>query len=72
MAKVHTRRKRKFCVSTNTNYKINFKKCVRKARPKTFKSEEAANAWAKEQGIEKYELVNLRLSDVDKKIKVVY
>ncbi|MBT3297631.1 hypothetical protein HN385_01805 [archaeon] len=72
MAKVHTRMKRKLCISSNTNYKINFNKSVHKTRPKTFKSEEAAQAWAKAQGIEKYELVNLRLSDSAKKIKVVY
>ncbi len=72
MAKVHTRKKRKFCVNTHTNYKINFNKCVNKKRPKTFKSEEAAKIWAKEQGIEKFELVNLRIGNVDKKIKVVY
>lgn len=40
--------------------------------PKTFKSEELANKWAKDNGIEKFKLVDLRrLGSTDKKIKVV-
>ena len=44
----------------------------RKKRPKTFKSEEAARAWAERQGIKNYKLVNLRSPEAkDKKIRVV-
>lgn len=45
----------------------------RKARPKTFKSEEAAHAYAKAQGLDKYSLENLRLDSAeDKKIRIVF
>jgi hypothetical protein len=45
----------------------------RKSRPKSFKTEESAKAWAKEQGIEKYNLRNLRSEDATvKKIIVEY
>ena len=44
----------------------------RKSRPKTFKSEEAAKAWAEKQKIKNYDLVNLKLeSSSQKKIRVV-
>ncbi|MCB9362200.1 hypothetical protein H6504_02080 [Candidatus Woesearchaeota archaeon] len=44
----------------------------RKIRAKTFSSEEAAKTWAKEQGIEKYTLENLKSSEATtKKIRVV-
>ncbi len=36
------------------------KRGTRKKRPKTFKTEEAAHAWAKNKGIPHYDLVNLR------------
>ena len=42
----------------------------RKKRPKTFKSEEAAKKWAESQGINNYELKNLRFTNKDKKIRV--
>lgn len=35
----------------------------RQTRPKTFKSEEAATAWAKANGIEKFSIENLRSSE---------
>ncbi|MBU1111982.1 MAG: hypothetical protein ABIG93_00760 [archaeon] len=69
--KVHTRAKRKFKISTNTNYKINLKGSIKKVRPKTFKNEEAAHVWAKAQGLKDYKLRNLRLESAsDKKIRV--
>lgn len=41
-------------------------------RTRTFKSEEAAKAWAEKQGIKNYKLVNLRGPfSKEKKIKVV-
>ncbi|MBT5021550.1 hypothetical protein HOK51_09875 [Candidatus Woesearchaeota archaeon] len=48
------------------------KQVIKKVRPKTFKTEEAANKWAKEQNISKYNLVNMRNEEAStKKIKVV-
>jgi hypothetical protein len=44
----------------------------RSFRPKTFKTEERAKAWAKEQGFENYTLENLKSPESkDKKIRVV-
>ena len=44
----------------------------KRSRPKTFKTEEAAKAWAEKQGLKKYKLVNLKSSESKtKKIKVV-
>ncbi len=43
----------------------------RKARPKTFKTEENANAWAANEGYKKYILVNLKSPEnKTKKIRV--
>ncbi len=71
--KVHTRTKRKFKMSSHTNYKVNVKGPTKKRRPKTFKTEEAANTWAKAQGLKDYKLRNLRLADSkDKKIRVEF
>ncbi len=43
-----------------------------KSRPKTFKTEESAKAWASENGISKYTLVNMKSPESsEKKIKVV-
>jgi len=45
---------------------------VKVHRPKTFKTEEAAKAWAASKGIKSYELVNLKSTESRiKKIKVV-
>ena len=41
-------------------------------RPKTFKTEDSANAYAKKHGIKKYNLVNIRLLESQKpKIRIV-
>lgn len=40
-------------------------------RPKTFKTEEAAHAYAKEMGYTSYELYNKRVTDDKKKLVVV-
>ncbi len=43
-----------------------------KTRPKTFKTEASANAYAKKQGIKKYKLVNIKSKESSKKkIKIV-
>lgn len=44
----------------------------RSARPKTFKSEESAKAWAENKGVKNYKLVNLKNEESKtKKIRVV-
>lgn len=44
----------------------------RAKRPKTFKTEEAAKKWADEQGIKKYDIVNIKSPEAEtKKLKVV-
>ena len=44
----------------------------RKARPRTFKSEAIANAYAKKQGLENYKLENLKNTDTkDKKYRII-
>lgn len=63
MKKIHTRRKRKMSVSSSFRHKFLFGHFEKKVRPKTFKTEEAAHAHAKERGIKKYELINLKSSE---------
>ena len=44
----------------------------RKSRPKTFRNEESAIAYAKKEGIVKYTLVNLKSESAsDKKLRLV-
>ena len=63
MVKVHTRIKRKL----SDGYLPN-----RKKGAKTFKTEEAANAYAKEQGYKKYKLEDLAANKESKnKIRIV-
>ncbi|MBN1646029.1 hypothetical protein JW868_03245 [Candidatus Woesearchaeota archaeon] len=45
-------------------------KQYRKKRPKTFKSEEKAHAWAQANNISKYSLENLRTPD-NPKVRIV-
>lgn len=45
---------------------------IREFRPKTFKDEESANKWAKEQGFTDYKLENLKSTESQtKKIRVI-
>jgi len=45
----------------------------RATRPKTFKSEESAKAWAKAQGIEKFDLEDMAMpSSKTRKIRLLY
>jgi len=61
--KVHTRIKRKIVKTGGRN---------RTPRPKTFKTEELAQAWAGKQGLKDFSLVNLRSTEAkEKKIRVV-
>jgi len=58
-----TRHKRKIVVRGGRN---------RQKRVKTFATEEAANKFAKSEGLEKYKLVNLKSGDSkSKKIRIV-
>ena len=51
MAKIHTRIKRRYGLSTSHGHHSYFHGIGKKNRPKTFKTEEAANAWALKQGL---------------------
>lgn len=71
MRKVHTRTKRKFGLSTHLRHYKLFHPGVKKPnRPKTFKTEEAANAWALSQGL-KPEHYSLKEVKKNKKFRVV-
>lgn len=66
MAKIHTRAKRRLGISTHkrgTNPSLHKKK-----GPKTFSTEERANEYAKEQGIDKFELKSVKK---DKRFQIV-
>lgn len=44
----------------------------RAQRPRTFKTEEAANAWAKQKGVSSYRLENMKNEDSkQKKLRIV-
>ncbi|MFH1638683.1 MAG: hypothetical protein ABIB71_09730 [Candidatus Woesearchaeota archaeon] len=71
MTKVHAKQKRMARSPTHLR-KIRDASRARAKRPKTFKSEESAKAWAEKKGIKKYELVNLKnYWRNEKKIRVV-
>ncbi|MAG19868.1 hypothetical protein CL618_00350 [archaeon] len=67
MTKMHTRMKRKLGLAHNKSHK----KRIKKVKPKTFKTEESAKKYAEFKGIKKYKLVNLRISEDKKKLKIV-
>ena len=46
MTKIHTRVKRRFGLSTRFSHYSFFHPHIKKNRPRTFKTEEAANTWA--------------------------
>jgi len=69
MPKMHTRIKRKLNITSSMR---GGKVRVKKVRPKTFKSEEAAKKYAEKHKIKDYRLVNLKSSEAkEKKIKIV-
>ena len=60
--------------STYFSKRVPFRTVVRseRSRPKTFKSEKAAKAWAEKQGMKDYKLVNMKNTEsTTNKIKVV-
>ena len=66
MGKVHTKAKRSCgCGHTLGNVRLAARK--RKARPRSFGSEEAARKWAEAQKITKFDLKNLRQDYASKK-----
>jgi len=71
MKKIHTRMKRKIGLSTHKNpYYLFHSTLVQKHRPKSFKTEEAANSWAFNHGL-KPEQFYLKKVKHNKKFQVV-
>ena len=60
--------------STQYSKRVPERTAVRRprSRPKTFKTEEAAKAWAEKQGMKNFKVVNIKSDDSKvKKLKVV-
>lgn len=70
MAKIHTRIKRRYGLSTTHGHHSYFHGIGKKNRPKTFNTEGSANTWALKQGFkpEQYDLKKVKHS---KKFQVV-
>ncbi len=69
MRKIHTRAKRKHGLSTMPAHRDFFHPMARN-RPKTFKTEEAAHAWAAKQGMNPGQYV-LEKAKRNRKFKIV-
>ena len=69
MRKIHTREKRKFGLSRNKNWYYFFHP-VKRRRPKTFKTEEAANTWASKHGL-KQDQYYFKKVKLNKKFQIV-
>jgi len=67
MRKLHTRIKRRFGIASHIGKRTAQTK-PKKKRPKTFKTEEDANNWAKKNKITKYHLKKVKR---DKKFQIV-
>jgi len=70
MTKTHTRIKRRFGLSTSLSHYHFFHPSGVKARPKTFKTEESANAWALKNGLKESKFC-LKRAKRGKKFQVV-
>ena len=70
MVKIHTRAKRKYGLSTRYRHYNYFHRIKKKNRPKTFKTEESAHAWASRHNL-KPEQYYLRKTKRNKKFQVV-
>jgi hypothetical protein len=71
MKKLHTKYKRKFGLSTKTGHYRYFHPVNQKtSRPRTFKTEEAADAWAQKNGLKQGQY-SLKKVKCDKKFQVV-
>jgi len=71
MAKIHTRIKRRKGLSTHLKHYKNSHSdsAIKSSRPKTFKTEEGAHAWAAKQNL-KPEQYSLKTAKYDKKFMV--
>ncbi len=70
MAKIHSRIKRRYGLSTSHGHYRYFHRKGKNRRPKTFNTEESANAWALKQGL-KPEQYSLKNAKSGKKLQVV-
>lgn len=70
MKKIHTRVKRKFNLSRRLKHYAFFHPIQTKHRPKTFKTEQAANAWAEKKGLKKGQYT-LKSVKKNKRLQVV-
>lgn len=70
MAKIHTRAKRKYGLSTKHGHYRYFHRIKKKNRPKTFKAEEYAHAWASKHNL-KPEQYYLKKAKKNKKFQIV-
>ena len=70
MAKIHTRIKRRYGLSTSHGHYSYFHGAGKNNRPKTFNTEESANTWALKQGF-KPEQYDLKKVKHNKKFQVV-
>jgi hypothetical protein len=68
MVKIHTRAKRNLGLSTHRAYSKTISASHKKKGPKTFKTEEAANKYAEENGIKSFELKKVKKN---KKFQIV-
>ena len=68
MVKIHTRAKKKFGLSTHGTYGKKLPNLHKKKGPKTFKTEEAANKYAEENGIKSFKLKKVKKN---KKFQIV-
>lgn len=69
MKKIHTRIKRLYGLSTHIN-QYRFFHPIKRYRPKTFKTEEAAHTWALNHGIKQGEY-KLKKAKKNKKFQIV-
>lgn len=70
MAKIHARIKRRFGLSTSLSHHRFFHPGIKKNKPKTFKTEEAANSWALNRGLKEGQYYLKRVKR-GKKLQVV-
>ena len=70
MSKIHTRVKRRFGLARRTGHYSFFHPASKKRRPKTFKTEAAAKAWAQSKGLKEGQY-SLEKAKKGKKFKVV-
>ena len=70
MAKIHSRIKRRYGLSTGHGHYRYFHRMGKNRRTKTFNTEESAHAWASKQGL-KQEQYDLKKAKRGKKLQVI-